>query len=44
MFKIKITNNLKMNNIKLNNKLFITVPSYRNKESNSLCLERSFLE
>jgi heme/copper-type cytochrome/quinol oxidase subunit 3 len=44
IFKTKTINNLKMNKINFYNKLLITAPSYRNKESYSFYLNNLFLE
>jgi heme/copper-type cytochrome/quinol oxidase subunit 3 len=43
IYKIKISK-IEMNNTKINNKLLISIPSYKNKEAYSYYLEKSFLE
>lgn len=44
IIKLNVIDDFKLNSIKYNNKLLITVPSYRDKESHSFYLSKSFLE
>ena len=44
ILKTKGVYKIENNNAEINNKLLITIPSYRNKESNSYSLQKDFLE